>query len=339
MDDIRHERCVLAERGTILVSSLWILAILSVLAVGIGFRVSIEARLAKYEMDRIKARYAARAGIFKCMGLIAKDDKPYDTMNECGFSLRPGDDTAEAPETLFTNASVDPAAMKGYFTISYEQQGVSYPGMSDEERRININTADQQTLERLFSAVLSAGDYEDANPSELAQSALAWRGANTMDDDYYNGLEKPYKCKRAKFSVPEELMLVKGFTPRIYDAIKEYVTVFGDSNKPNINTAARPVMIAMGINEIIADDIINYRSGGVEGSDIKTEERPISDIMADLEPILDLPTRQALINSFTTMSNYFRIDSKGSLDRSKIVKRIVCVVKRGDKKLLYYHEY
>jgi len=42
------------------------MAILSILAIGIGYRVSIEGRLARYNIDRIKALYLAKAGLVRC---------------------------------------------------------------------------------------------------------------------------------------------------------------------------------------------------------------------------------------------------------------------------------
>ena len=76
------------KSGTILITTLWILTILSILAVGIGFRVSIEARLSKYTMDNLKAEYHAKAGSVKAQAMLSKDSMPnYDTIRECGITV------------------------------------------------------------------------------------------------------------------------------------------------------------------------------------------------------------------------------------------------------------
>ena len=54
--------------------SLWILAILTILAVGIGHRVSMGLRLARYQKDKLKGLYLAKAGL-KVL-IVEKNDKP-----------------------------------------------------------------------------------------------------------------------------------------------------------------------------------------------------------------------------------------------------------------------
>ncbi len=51
------------RKGTILITTAWILAILTLFAVGIGFRVGLEIRLTGYRLDKLKALYIAKAGI------------------------------------------------------------------------------------------------------------------------------------------------------------------------------------------------------------------------------------------------------------------------------------
>lgn len=318
------------KKGTILVTSLWIMTILAIFAIGIGFRVSIEARLNKYNMDRLKGIYLAKAGIVKSQELLARDSNGYDSIRECGVALSPintsGGDNQLA--RVFTEG-----VGGGKFTISYDEEGKNYYGMADEERRININKASAEVLKNLLGT-----DNEEA-----AESIVNWRSNVRLpkgaSDDYYRSLTPPYECKHAAFSVIEELMLVKGVTPQLFESIKDYVTVYGDDGKININTATRRVMLSAGLDAGTVDIIMALRNGPDRIAGTKDDFVLSGSIALQLNIPVDSPTRTLLENYFTTASNYFRIEAKGLAAGSKIASKAVGIVKRGEKKLLYYREY
>jgi general secretion pathway protein K len=320
---MRHSR-----GGTILVTTLWILTILVILAAGIGFRTSLEARLNKYNMDSIRGRYFARAGVYKSLGILANDNNSYDSARECGAAFPTDKNAAD----IFSEKPED-----GSFTVGFEEEASFHYGMMDEERKININTASQAVLESLLSA----------GSPEAAASIISWRGQtqvlNGAWDDYYKSLEAPYECKHAEFSVIEELMLVKGVTPELFDSIKDYVTVYGDG-KININTATKKVLVALGLSVSTADAVIVLRNGPDNTAGTKDDYIFTGNDIAPVIESLNMnitEAEKALLsgNLFTTKSNYFRIESKGAPDRSGIVSRITCVADKGAKKLVYYSEH
>jgi general secretion pathway protein K len=330
---------VTKKSGTILITTLWILAILSILAIGIGFRVSIEARLTKYNMDRVKAEYYAKAGIVKAQAMLSKDTSTeYDTIRECGIVLPTIIDlpSARGPlEAIFGFYKNNLG--EGRFEVSYDEEGKHYYGMMDEERKININKAEYKVLYQLLLG---------KEPENLAASIINWRGPAQLmvegaQDNEYESLTAPYKCKHADFSCIEELLLVKGMTPEIFESIKEYVTVYTDG-KINLNTAAVRVLRAFGLTDQSIGTIILIRNGADNVAGTKDDGR-FDNIGAVADQIglpADSPERAVLSeNYFTTKSNYFRIESKGMVDGSRITSKIVCVVKRGDKRLKYYREY
>ena len=312
------------KKGTILITSLWILSILSILAIGIGFRVSIEVRLSKYNMDRLKALYFAKASFYKSQAILLKNNRDYNTMRECGISL-PLD---KELQNIFSEKLED-----GAFETGYVQEGVNYYGMSDEERKININTAPQAVLQNLLGS----------DKEELAASIINWRGtAQTLKgawDNYYKSLSPPYECKHANFSCIEELMFVKGMAPELFESIKDYLTVYGNpEGKVNINTASKRVMLAFGLSDGVADIIIGIRNGPDKTAATKDDGYFSGDIAGQLG-LPEGSDRAVLGKYFTTRSNYFRIESKGMVNRSRITSKIVCIFNKGDKKLEYYREY
>ncbi|MDD5423052.1 MAG: type II secretion system protein GspK [Candidatus Omnitrophica bacterium] len=331
------------KKGTILVASLWMLAILSVLAIGIGFRMSIEARLSKYAMDKTRALFIAKAGVYKTREFLSWDANDFDSMTECGVMLIATEDKTAQLSKMFTNVAVG----SGNYSIGYFQEGKDYPGMMDEERKININKASQRVLETLLG--------EDNKG--IAAAIIDWRDADDMtspggaEDDDYSDLG--YACKNEPFSVIEELMLVKGMAPEIFDAVKEYITVYGpDDAKVNLNTATEKVIRVIGqstlppISDIVMNEIASKRWGkkdeqaiGPESETVFTDENSIKDILNLGGYETDFGS---IRNSFTTKSSYFRIESKAALDRSGVEKRIVCVVQRDAQKgtiLISYREY
>jgi len=58
---------------------------------------------------------------------------------------------------------------------------------------------------------------------------------------YYGNLETPYRCKNAPLEATEELLLVKGISPQVFERIRDYLTVYGDG-KININSASKRVI-------------------------------------------------------------------------------------------------
>ncbi len=317
------------KSGTILITTLWILAILSILAVGIGFRVSIEARLSKYNIDRLKAAYFAKAGIVKAQAMLSKDtNAEYDTIRECGITL-PADKEIMG---IFTEKLAD-----GAFEVGYTEEGLIHYGMMDEERKININKAEYKVLYQLLLG---------KEPENLAASIINWRESAQLmvegaQDNDYESLAAPYKCKHADFSCIEELLFVKGMTPEIFESIKEYVTVYTDG-KINLNTATVLVLRAFGLSDQSIGTIILTRNGIDNVAGTKDDNRfdNVGAIADQIGLPVDSPERTVLSeNYFTTKSNYFRIESKGMTDKSKIGAKIICVVDRKAKKLKYYREY
>ncbi len=137
-------------------------------------------------------------------------------------------------------------------------------------------------------------------------------------------------------------MLVKDMTPELFGSIKDYVTVYGDG-KVNINTATGRVMLAAGLSDQAVGAIMALRNGPDLIAGTKDDLIFSGDIAMQIEAfnlnISNDDKARLTENNFTSKSNYFRIDSKGMVDRSRITSRLVCVLQRGAKQLEYYREY
>jgi type II secretory pathway component PulK len=174
---------------------------------------------------------------------------------------------------------------------------------------------------------------------EIAACIIDWRDADDVEleggaeKEHYSSLDRPYKCKNAPFTVPEELRLVKGVTGDVFEKMKGFVTVYGDG-KVNVNTAPREVLVALGMTEDLADRIIAYRNGA-DAKPGTSDDGVFRDVNIEVA-LKDLSASEGAVvaslkNSFTTKSGYFRIESLGTV-RSKVKRTFISVVKKGEGK-------
>lgn len=347
------------KEGTILIVSLWIMAILTVLSVGLGHRMGLELKLAGYHRDGLKALHLAKAGIRRATLELERDTaslytSKYDTLYECGIKEL---EDEEDLEKIFKGEFED-----GEFVVGYEAgSGRSLLGMMDEERRVNINKAPQELLEALLEV---NGITEDTE--EIARSIRLWRGdlkgvdpVLLLDEDqYYQVLELPYVRKGAAFEAIEELLLVRGMDQSRLSEIKETATIFGEG-KVNINTAGEKVLRALGLTALrqisgarderwvegLVEDIIDGRDGfddkaGTDDdesfTDISQAKAWVKDTKA--KELLELMAAKGLI---TFRSHNFRIRAVGEVN--KVAKIATAIVSRDPAtgkviELVYWRE-
>jgi len=109
----------------------------------------------------------------------------------------------------------------------------------DEESKLNVNQASKEQLERL--------------------DALDEKSARNINES----ILKPY-------SIKEEILLVEDLEQEEYDAIKDFITVYGEG-EVNINTASEEVLLALGMDKSLVSDIITFRAGS-DGQEITEDD-------------------------------------------------------------------
>jgi|GEM_PF-1091161 len=327
------------ESGAILLISLWILIILSMLAIGLGHQLSLEIKLLHNNLDSVKAFYVAKAGMKRAIAerilVLQSQDTIYaDSFNQSWLNN----------EEIFKGAKFG----DGVYTVENQQAPTLY-GMSDEQGKININTASEEVLRILFKQF----GLIDESASEVIAAIKAWRGdKDSLDmDDYYQAQDPPYHCKKSKFDAIEEILLVKGVTPEIFYGIdtnengiidfnevglKGYITVYGDGTV-NINTAPEIVLKAALGNEIIANYILEARRVGKwfttvavddknSGKVINISGTPDQNLGSDADRDVLWALLQAKVNdkSINVVSCVFRIKSEaGVAGISRVVEAVI----------------
>ncbi len=128
------------------------------------------------------------------------------------------------------------------------------------------------------------------------------------ESNYYSSLEPPYRCKNRPLDTTEELLLVKGITPQIFNRIRDYVTVKGDG-KVNINCAPKRVIESLSerMDPTLAQMIIDRRE--IKPFDSMTE---IRDIPGMTDKIYYTLTRTATVSP---TERYYCVKSQGNVGK------------------------
>lgn len=324
------------KKASVLMVSLWILAILSVFAIGLGHRAYVNLQLARLQRDKLKASSLAKAGLNYAIELINNDSSAVtcDAIDECGIALG-----GKLAEEVFKKEWKNGLES---FTIGYYDRNNNFVyGIRDEERSININAADTELLKQLFMA-----RGLDADSQALSVFLSRWLTSEGETE------EEKKVFKNAPLSIKEELLLpFEYFYPakerilEAYNSLADSVTVYGQ-NRLNINTVDKNSLNAF---------IKSYATGAFDAA---TSDKLTNDLIAarDTSGPLDL---QALENfgaglsdpgqlneanlfnlvkpNLIVKSEYYRIDCIGRAGKAR--QKITAVVRAGSEDgVIYWHE-
>ena len=263
-------------KGSVLVLALWVLTMLSIFALSLGLGVRQRAALLE-RLSTLDALYPiAYSGVEKAKSLVNLDsDTVVDTL------LDPWAASGAGQEDL----------ANGFFLLGDAER----PGLVDEERKINLNAASLEVLSRLLQ--IAAGLSRE-QAEEIAYCLIDWMDSDSFfghpqygaETAYYDNLRAPYRAADKPYELLDEMVLVKGMTPEIFQKIRPFVTVYG-SGQVNMNTAPREVLRVLGFSPEGAELIARYRSGadGIEGNSDDNFFSDASAILTDLATKGDSP--------------------------------------------------
>ncbi len=331
------------EQGVILITTLWILMILSVIALGFSIELQLEARMSRTQLDTHQAYYLARAGVIRTL-VELKNDAILDHRTRNAIYDAPGDCWANNEET--EKIYKDIPLGEGTYTVVIQ----------DELGKMNINKATVKMFEGLFQAL----DYKEDDAKYFATAIVDYRDGDSdynqdssyTEEEFYYGskdttLAKEH-FKNEDFVSPVELLNVPGFKPEmLYEprgiygnpdlkvSLIDLLTVEGDG-MTNVNTAPLPVLTAM-ILSMVDEDVenaisiaqnLNDRILGSDGEPGTSDDKPFTnagEVATELGPINPLLGAR-LSRTVRTDSNLFRIQSTGQIGKAKTT--VEALVKR-----------
>jgi type II secretory pathway component PulK len=332
--------------GFILIVALWTLMFLTVLAIAVGVGTRQKIILLDRLETRSRIQLAAEAGIKKAVAVLVDD------LEESQFRYTP---KAKARRhnnpSEFSNIQLNEQTADVICSVYDEAVGkvVDRNGVCDEQSKINLNVVDNLTLENLIADVLG---YPTVEARAFAENIIDWRdygrheAAGFFSDDYYKNLEFPYEMKEQPFERIDELFLVKGMTREAYDALRPYVTVYGDG-RVNVNTASRKVLMALGLDGVVVDKFLKARSGP-DGRDSTGDDHifyRLFDIASEVNTLVALEekeTRQIdalnTRNLLTTDSMVYGMTSRVRSDQGGAKRAIDAVFNAFSNKFEYWYE-
>ncbi len=195
---------MIRSRGSILVGLLWCLALLSVIVIGVLHTATLDLMVVKNHGDLIQAHYLALAGVEKAKALLYQDaiTRRRSRLNHTG-------DLADAPQQ-FRDVPLGRGRFRVFRPGSPEEGGKPVFGISDEESRLNVNSASAEELEKL----------EGMTPDVIA-AILDWRDTDNAvspggaEADYYTSLQPPSLPRNGPLQTIRELLMVRGVSPTL----------------------------------------------------------------------------------------------------------------------------
>jgi len=338
--------------GVALLIAITTIALVAFIAVELSYDSASEYIIANQEINRLKSRYAAKAGIEisllriniyrqaqKQFGQLLGNKKAVlDQIWSMPFIWPPilpeeasGVDKGELQDTLAESY------MDATFTSNISSEGSKIDLVDLVSPSKILRNSTKATLIRLIGNRIQQDDDFARRNRDLPVEAIVNNIIDWMDTDsvslnsgdegsLYGDITDSKLPPNQPFKTMEELHMVAGMTDELYEFLAPQVTIFG-IKAIQVNHASKEVLMGIHsvINEEIADKIIERRSGeGGPFSDQNNFLSFLSTLGVNTEQIKDnLPP---LV--FDVESN-FRIQSIGTFGRTS--SEIVAIVYDFDK--------
>lgn len=322
------------DKASIAILAMWSICFISTLAIITSGIVRQKLVFVYRLQERNNLNYISEAGARSAIMALLKEepDKAYCALKE-SWSSNP---------SAFKDKKIGDGVCSIVYNVSSAGDPESFRwGMVDEERKLNINSAGIDELQRLFQ--IAAG-LELLYARDLAASIVDWRDsdsnvsipAGSAEDSYYMIADYSYQCKDAPFEILEEVLLVKGMSEEIFAKTQEFMTIYGDG-AVNINTAGPQVLLSIGLSQSLVNKILVFRAGtdSLEATADDGVFISVGDIVSGLKSMVRLTKGEEEELAYfcdkgrlSVNSYFFRINSVAHLRGKKNMAITACVTDR-----------
>ena len=198
-----------SERGVALLVVMWACTLLAILLGGYAALAHTEGLQASYQFQQTRAHYAAEAGMMRAI-----------------YAL-------QAP-----NINDRWTADGRVYPFAYEDAKVGV-SITAESGKVDLNAATPDVLARL----LANTGVDAQHAATIAQAIVDWRSfpmtpqQATQRAAVYTAAGRDYGPRNGPFASIDELQMVLGMNPDIYEAVAPYVTIWSGRASPDPNTA------------------------------------------------------------------------------------------------------
>lgn len=235
---VRGARRRRQERGIALVIVLWVITLLTIIAMGLTTTQRTETALIGNQVDTVRFRALADAAL------------AYTVLN------------------LTTSPPLDLAAESEPWVPDGQPHTWRFAGEAleirvfNERSRIDLNQASREQLEALLLLLAVAPDEAAA----LADAILDWRDPddltqlNGAEDDDYFAAGLPYGAKDGPFDTVAELRQVMGMTADLYRAMAPALTIDSGATRVDARYASALVLaVEQGLTLEEAEEVVEER--------------------------------------------------------------------------------
>jgi general secretion pathway protein K len=214
------------QRGIVLVLVLWVIALLTVMALGLTTTQRTESALTRNQIDAARFRAHADAALV----LVA--------LNLMTTPL----------ETVLPDEVWSPNGMPRTLVFDGTELTVT---LTNEASRIDLNLATRDQLATLIELAQGEDGFDEAERDALADAILDWRDEddltqlNGAEDGDYADAGLPYGAADGPFHSVEELRQVLGMTRALYRRLAPDLTVHNETGRVEQRFASAPVLAAL----------------------------------------------------------------------------------------------
>jgi general secretion pathway protein K len=315
------------DQGFALVLVLWILVLLTAMVAEFAHSMRTEVNITRNFKEATQAYYIAHSGLTRSIVEMLR--------NTATTKNQEYEDEGAESRVWRVNVPIPPQGFgAGEFTVHID----NVAGL------IDLNTASENLL-RLMANTL---DISDGERAVIVDSILDWRDGddfhrlNGAENNYYKSQANAYGCKNAHFDSVEELLLVRGMSPELFDKnLKAIVTTTPQrkaklsgkgrlsrrgarSNVGQININAAPRQLLEALPQMTPQQVQNLMDYRIE--------RDFSSLQ-EVQNLMGAQTFSAISPYITlSLSPYYTIRTEGRVTGSS-VRQIIQAVVQIDEKL------
>ena len=317
-----------SSEGIALIMVLWVIAILSVVAMEFCFAMRTEVHITNNYKDEFQLYAMAEGGVQRTiLELIYKHDSRVQQLR------------AQILEKVPEDKKEWVADGRPYL-IPFDQ-GTCEIKVVSEAGKVNINVVSESMLRKIIDQL----GWEQETRDIVVDSILDWRDPNDFhrvngaEEEYYQSLKEPYHCKNGNLDSVEELLLVRGVTPDLFYGKKELkkeeeeekkadrvglqdlFSIYSTGEQVDINSATPLVLkFVLGIPTEVSQQVVKAR-----------EEKIFKDL-TDLEQ--RVPEIKPFVNKnflFRPFLAYYTIESRAKFQEGGSVRSLKAIVKIDPK--------
>jgi general secretion pathway protein K len=270
-----------SQSGVAMIIAMVAIFALLVVAGGFAYSMKVEMRLAGNHDSETELEWLGRSGVELARYLVA--EQLATTEKNHALNQKWAGATGVTND-IFQDIHLDNNELgHGVFSIK----------IVDQERKFNINTADQTILRQAMNLM----GMDPVESSTVIDCILDWRdpddeqSVNGAESKYYEGLNPPYFAKNGPIDDLSELLLIKGVTPEMYWGAGSTNVVHEVDDR---RRSPRDRGLGQDLNRFAGDVGLVKLFTPISGPRININTAPVE--VLQLIPMFDANTAQAIVS-------------------------------------------